>query len=497
MDNQPNILLKLNNVTKSFSGVVAVRNVSLDFRAGEVHAIVGSNGAGKSTLVRLISGAIRPGSGEILFRSRLTQMRSPRYAISLGIVMINQELMLIPQLSVAENVLLGRLPVNKFGRVNWKEANNRAKELMRMLGADIDPSRRVESISVAEQQVVEIARALSRQAEIFIMDEPTAALPESEVDKLLDLVKNLKCKGKTIIYVSHKIHEVFQIADRITVIRNGMIIDTLETAKTNISEVIDLILGRKVDRVIEQKTRKRGSLLLSVRNLGRKGAFQDITFDLYSHEVLGLAGLVGSGRTEILRTIFGIDPFDVGEIIIGGKKITQHSPEEMIGHGIGFAPEDRRRQGVASVMSVVDNLMLVAQRWISKAGIRLLSKEIEICQSLVGELELKVPSLRAEVRILSGGNQQKVVIGKWLATKSKILILDEPTRGIDVGAKTEIYNIVRELANKEAGIIFVSTELEEVLLVSDRIIVLQGGRIIAELLRGETTLDKVMELVSM
>ena len=496
MNNKSNILLELKNITKSFSGVVAVKDINLDFCPGEVHAIVGSNGAGKSTLVKLISGAIKPDSGQIIFKKFLTQMRNPKYVLSLGIVMINQEIMVIPKLSVAENIFLGRLPVNKFGHINWKEAYNNARELIKTLGADIDPSCKVESISVADQQIVEIARAISRKAEIFIMDEPTAALPESEVDKLLGLVKNLRSKGKTVIYISHKLHEVFDVADRITIIRNGIIIKTLKREKAEISKVIDMMMGGSSDNVVKQKTRKKGNLLMAVRNLSRKGAFRDINFDLYSHEVLGLAGLVGSGRTEILRAIFGIDSFDEGEIVIGEKVITKTSPEKMINNKIGFVPEDRRSQGVAQNMSVKDNLMLVSQRWISKAGIRLLSKEREICKNLSRELQLKTPSLQAEVRTLSGGNQQKVVVGKWLATKSKILIFDEPTRGIDVGAKTEIYKIVRKLADRGAGVVFVSTELEEVLLVSDRIIALKGGRIITKLLRGEATLNKVMELVS-
>jgi len=497
MDNQNNnIILKLNNITKKFSGVVALKNVSLSFYTGAVHALVGSNGAGKSTLMRLVNGAIRPDSGQIIFKNKPIQINSPRLANSMGIVMINQELMLIPELSVAENILLGRLPVNKFGVVNWKEANSLARKLVNSLGADIEPTKIVKNLSVSEMQVVEISRALSKQADIFIMDEPTAALPESEVNKLVELINKLKERGKTVIYVSHKMREIFQIADNITILRDGEIVGNFEVKDINVTKVLNLMMDKKKENgVIKKKNYEIGSILLSVKHLKRRGIFQDINFDLYSHEIIGLAGLVGSRRTEILHSIFGLAPFDSGEIILNGKKISRITPEKMINYRIGFIPEDRRKQGLVTGMSVKDNLMLVSQRFISKVGILKLFQEIKICNSIRKELDIKAPSLRVEVSTLSGGNQQKVVIGKWFATKSKIFIFDEPTRGIDVGSKNEIFNIMKRFANEGAGIIFVSTEIEELLIVSDRIITLKSGRKTGEFLKKEVTLDIIMKFI--
>lgn len=496
MNNKLNILLDVHNITKIYPGVVALKNASFQLQSGEVHAFVGQNGAGKTTMIKVISGSIMPNSGEIFINKQKVHIRNQKDAISLGIITINQEFMIFPNLSVAENILLGLLPVNKFKRVNWVAAYKKVEELLWLLGVNIDPSIKAGNLSIAEQQIIEIARAISREADILIMDEPTSTLTITEVNKLLDLIRKLKSNNKTIIYVSHKLDEVFRIADRVTIFRDGVIVGTLETSKTSISEVIKLMTGRKINKFTKEKTRKRGNVLLSVKNLGRRGSFQNITFNLHGNEVLGLAGLVGAGKTEISRAIFGIDPFDTGEIMIDGKRITKPTPENMITQQIGFAPEDRKHQGLILGMTVADNIMLVAQRRLIKIGFRQLLKEREITENLIKELEIKTPSLGTETLNLSGGNQQKVVIAKWLATKPKILICDEPTRGIDVGAKLEMYNIIKKLAEEGVGIIFISSELEEILLMSNRIVVIHKGKMIAELLKEQATQEKIIELIS-
>jgi len=494
--NKSNILLETRNITKIYPGVVALKNANFKLQSGKVHAFVGKNGAGKTTMIKIINGSIMPNSGEIFLKNQKAHIRNQKDAISLGIVTINQEFMIFPNLSVAENILLGLLPVNKFKCVNWVAAYKKAEKFLRLLGVNINPSIKAGNLSVAEQQIIEITRAISREADIFIMDEPTSTLTITEVDKLLDLIRNLRSNNKTIIYVSHKLDEVFKIADWITIFRDGVIVSNLETKKTSISEVINMMTGKKINKFTKEKTYERGNVLLSVKNLERRDSFQNITFNLHSHEVLGLAGLVGAGKTEITRAIFGIDPFDTGEVIIDGKKIKKHTPENMIIKHIGFVPEDRKQQGLILGMTVADNIMLAAQRFVIKSGFRQLSKEKEITKNLIKELEIKTPSLGTETLNLSGGNQQKVVIAKWLATKPRIIIFDEPTRGIDVGAKLEIYNIIKELAEEGAGIIFISSELEEILLMSDRIIVIHKGKIITELLKEEATQEKIIELIS-
>lgn len=473
-------LIQTIGLRKHYPGVIALQDVDFDLRPSEVHALVGKNGAGKSTLIKILSGAITPDEGEVRINGNVVHLHNPREAFKQGIATINQELMLVSQLSIAENILLGQLPQKQLGRVDWPKANSLARESLSVLGLELDPTLAVETLSVAEQQVTEIARALSREAGIIIMDEPTAALPKTEVDKLLAYVKKLCEQGKSVIYVTHKLDEVFRIADRITVLRDGCKVATVRKEETTPAEVVNLMVGRGASAIFLKEKVEVGSLILEVRHLSREGILDDISFKLHRGEILGLAGAVGSGRTELVRAIFGADPIDSGEIWVDGERIEKPSIEKMISTGVGMTPEDRKQHGLVLEMNVADNLMLSALRKLTKWHLRNRRKEQEISASLFSDLSIAAPSLNAEVFSLSGGNQQKVVVGKWLATEPRILILDEPTRGIDIRAKAEIHALVQQLAKQGVAILFISSELEEVLSVCNKIIVMFEGRVVGQ-----------------
>ena len=485
-------LLQMTDISKAFPGVQALDAVDLSVYPSSVHALIGENGAGKSTLIKILSGALQADVGRIILRGHEVTFHNPREAIRQGIATINQELMLVPELSVAENILLGRLPHKNLGKVDWQTMRELARQALSMLGLDLDLDTAVGSLSVAEQQAAEIARALSRQAEIIVMDEPTSALAGREIDNLMNCIERLRKQGKTIILITHKLDEVFRAADRITVLRDGKHIDTVLTQNTHPDQVVNMMVGRSVESVFVRQDSNIGEPILQVRNLSRQGAFDNISFTLRRGEVLGFSGLIGAGRTELMRAIFGADPFDSGEIWIGENHVTSPNLNKMIASGVGLVPEDRKRHGLVLGMTVGDNLVLTALNRLARWGLRNKAQERAIAHTQVADLSIKTPSLRTEAITLSGGNQQKVVIGKWLAVHPRILVLDEPTRGIDIGAKAEVHLLIQNLARQGVGIILVSSELVEVMNVSDRILVMHEGHITGEFLYGQATEEQIM-----
>ena len=486
-------IIEMKGISKYYPGVTALDHVDLDIIEGEVHALAGKNGAGKSTLIKILGGATRPDTGEIFLNGNKVTLHSPHDSIAAGIAIISQELMLVPELSVTENIMVGRLPRTKFGTVDWQSARQSASEALSQLGIDLDLNVPVKKLSTAQQQAVEIAKALSRNAKVLVMDEPTSSLPNKEVDHLLDTIRRLSSRGISIIYITHKLKEIFAVSDRITVLRDGKLIQTSPINEINDSKVVELMVGKSADAMfIKGPSSIQNAPVLEVKNLTREGSFSDISFTLKKGEILGIAGLLGSGRTEILRSIFGVDPADSGEIIVDGRKIENPSVTGMISNGVSLAPEDRKLQGLVLSMNISDNINMASLH----SALRHLSEEKKISKDLFGRMGVKAPSIKTLVSSLSGGNQQKIVISKWLATDPKVVLLDEPTRGIDVGAKADIYRLVEQLAAKGVGVIMVSSEFPELLSVCDRIIVLHEGRQDAEFLYGEADEETLMAYAS-
>lgn len=469
-------VLSLTNLSKTYPGVKALKNVSLDVRRGEVHAIVGENGAGKSTLIKAIAGAISPdaGSGSIVVDGRTFHSLSPHEARELGIEVIYQEFNLAPDVSVMENMFMGFFP-DKSGLVDFKGMEKHAREVFAMMKVDIDPRVRVRYLSVAYMQLVEIAKAITRKAKILIMDEPTAPLTNNEVDLLFDLIKRLREQKITIIYISHRLNEIFDISDRVTVMRDGEIISTHDTSEMTREQLVKQMVGRTLGETFPVRKREKREELLRVEHLsGRK--VKDISFSLHQGEIFCLAGLVGAGRTETMRFLYGADRMESGDIYYQGKKVRVHSPTNAIALGLGMVPEDRMNHGVSLELSIRHNIALAIIRRISKLLFINSRKEKEIVNQQSASLRIKADSLNTAVKKLSGGNQQKVVLAKWLAANTEVLLLDEPTRGIDVGAKQEIYKLMNELTKQGVGILLISSEMEEVLGLADRVLVLFEGK---------------------
>jgi ribose transport system ATP-binding protein len=469
------VILEMQHITKSFPGVKALDHVQLEVRRGEVHAILGENGAGKSTLVKILSGAYYKDEGEIRLNKKPVDIMNPSHAQSLGIAMIYQEFNLAPHLSVEANIFIGRESV----------------KLISELGIDLDVTKKVGSLNVSQQQITEIAKALSMKSQVVIMDEPTSALSESEVEILFRVIRHLKKEGIGIIYISHNLDEVFEISDRITIMRDGKYIGTFHTQEIRPDEAVQKMVGRDIHNMYAKKDVPIGDRILEVKNLSG-GMLQDISFTLHQGEILGVAGLLGAGRTELMRCIFGADPADHGDIFVDGKQCAIRSIEDAIRLGIGFVPEDRKQQGLFLRMTVQSNIASTSIPQISSRGFIQKHKENELSEKYVNQLQVKVSGLDQLALNLSGGNQQKLVLAKWLALSPKILLLDDPTRGIDVGAKESIYKLIGDLAENGVGIIFVSSELPEVLGIADRILVMAEGRIRGELSREEATQEKVM-----
>jgi rhamnose transport system ATP-binding protein len=488
-------LLQLTSITKSFGAVRALKGVSFDLLAGEVHALLGENGAGKSTLIKIITGAHSPDSGTIQVAGETVSRFSPSAAHKLGVACIYQQPALFPDLSVAENIALRLESTAPLRRVRWADRRERAMELLRRIGAGISPEAEIRALSMPEQQLVEIACAVGAGARIVIMDEPTASLTQREVELLFKLVRELRANSVGIIYISHRLEEIFALADRVTVLRDGESVGTRElkseTAITE-SDLIRLMVGREVSHIYPPAEGEPGEVVMSLKSLGcAAGGVKDVTLDLRAGEIVGLAGLVGAGRTELARLLFGITPADSGEILLNGQAIHVGSPRDAVAHGIAYVPEDRRRHGVILDLPISSNATLAIHRRIFPGGWLRFGVERSLTMDFVRDLGIKASGPDASGASLSGGNQQKVSLARWLATKPKVLLLDEPTQGVDVGAKSEIHRIIRRLAKEGLAVLMISSDLPEVLGMSDRIGVMRGGTLVA-LLPGKSDAHEVM-----
>ncbi|WP_374630593.1 sugar ABC transporter ATP-binding protein [Pannonibacter indicus] len=493
------ILVEMHRIDKRFPGVHALKAVSFDLQEGEVHALMGENGAGKSTLMKILSGVYQPDSGRILVEGREVTLPSPRAAQDQGIGIIHQELALMKDLTVAQNIFIGREPRLSFGRVDDAKMIRDAEALFRTLNITIDPRRKVDGLSIARQQMVEIAKALSARSRVLIMDEPTAALTDSEINELFAMIARLKADGVGIVYISHKMDEIRRISDRVTVMRDGEYVGTVGAKETPISQIISMMVGRTLtDEVVSIPDLTGAEVALEVKGLNRGREIRDVSFSLKKGEVLGFAGLMGAGRTEVARTIFGADPRDSGEITVHGRKVEIRSPVDAVRAGIGYLSEDRKHFGLALGMDVADNVALASMHRFT-GGLGQVRDEAmrKTARDFIRSLGIRTPSERQEVRLLSGGNQQKVVIAKWLLRNCDILIFDEPTRGIDIGAKSEIYKLLADLAAEGKAIIVISSELPEILRVSHRIAVMCEGRLTGTLPGGAgTTQEDIMHLAT-
>jgi len=488
------VVLKMVGITKVYPGVKALDNVNLQVIKGEVHALAGENGAGKSTLMKVLNGVITDFTGDIFINGKKIDMKSPISAQENGISIIFQEFNLVNTLSVAENVFLGRLDSNKTGFIEWSDIYTRTEKFLEEIGLKVSAKSKISELSVAEKQMVEIAKALSYNAEIIVMDEPSSALTKTEMDNLYNIIDNLKKKGVTIIYISHRMEEIFKISDSITILRDGKDVHSCPIGEITKNEIIEKMVGRSID--VEFPKRKpflNNEVILEVKNLNRKNVLNDVSFKLYKGEILGISGLVGSGRTEVLRAIFGADKIDSGEIIIKGKSVSIKNPISAKQHGIAFLTEDRKLEGLILKFAIKTNISITKLKGICTFGLLSNKKEKDISGEYIKKLGVKTPSSKQKAINLSGGNQQKVVLAKWLFSESDIIFLDEPTRGIDVGAKFEIYCIMNDLVKLGKSIIMVSSELPEVLAMSDRILVMHGGEIKGELGSDFATAEKIME----
>ncbi|MET7725547.1 sugar ABC transporter ATP-binding protein [Streptomyces mirabilis] len=495
MSNQDE-LLRIEGIRKTFPGVVALDSVDFDLRRGEVHVLLGENGAGKSTLIKMLSGAYQPDSGRVLVDGEEVRVHGAQDSERLGIATIYQEFNLVPDLTVAENIFLGRQP-RRYGLIDRKRMEAEAAELLERVGVSVSPRARVRELGIARLQMVEIAKALSLNARVLIMDEPTAVLTSEEVEKLFSIVRRLREDGVGIVFITHHLEEIAALGDRVTVIRDGKSVGQVPASTTE-DELVRLMVGRSIEqqypRVRAAVDDGSGTALLTVEGLTRDGVFHDVSFEVRAGEVVGIAGLVGAGRTEVVRAVFGADPYDKGTVKVAGSALRRHDVNASMAAGIGLIPEDRKGQGLLLDASVEENLGLVTMRAATHGGLVDLKGQRAAAARIAEQLGVRMAGLGQHVRTLSGGNQQKVVIGKWLLADTKVLILDEPTRGIDVGAKVEIYQLVNELTAAGAAVLMISSDLPEVLGMSDRVLVMAQGRIAGELSADEATQDSVMAL---
>ncbi len=490
-------LLEVENVRKSFPGVLALDNVSFRLKRGHVHALMGENGAGKSTLMKIIAGIYEPDSGSFRLKGQEIRLTSPLDALQYGIAMIHQELNLMAYMTVAENIWIRREPLNGLGFVRHEEMRRRTKALFERLDIGIDPDAEVRDLSVANRQMVEIAKAVSYDSDILIMDEPTSALTDREVDHLFKIIRTLKAEGKGIVYITHKMNELFEIADEVSVFRDGKFVGEHPAADVTRDEIIKLMVGREITQMFPKQTVPIGEVTLSVRNLALEGRFHGISFDLRKGEILGLAGLVGSGRSNVAETLFGVTPATSGTIAIDGREIAIRNPGVAMDAGMAFLTEDRKESGCFLLLDVMANMQIAVLRHGHVRAGFVNEKELEaLCLEQKASLRVRTPDLHEPVLNLSGGNQQKVLIARWLMTHPRILILDEPTRGIDVGAKAEIHRLISELAGKGVAVLMISSELPEVLGMSDRVLVMHEGRMTGIVERKDATQVKIMELAS-
>ncbi len=488
--------LDMIGITKRFPGVLALDSVNFDLCTGEIHALVGENGAGKSTLMKILSGALTPDSGRICIDGASVRITSPRVAVRLGIGMIYQELYLVSHLSVGENILLGREPL-RAGMVDFHRLHQEAQKHLDQLECGLSSRQQVADLGIAQRQMVEIAKALSRQARFLVMDEPTASLSEAETEKLFSIIGSLRKGGVGVAYISHRLEEVMEIGDRVTVLRDGKHVGSRAVADTGINELVSLMVGREIRQVYPKRETQISEEILRVEGLSRPPALRDISFTLHRGEVLGIAGLMGAGRTEVVRAVFGADPRSSGRVFLGGKEVLIRSPADAIAAGLALLTEDRKRDGLALGLSVRANITLASLSRVVSAGFLNLAQERRIAQDLIQRVDIRTSSTEQLVRNLSGGNQQKVVVAKWLLTEARVFIFDEPTQGIDVAAKTEIYKLIDALAQQGAGMILISSYLPELLALSDRVIVLCRGRVTGELSRDQATQERILELAAL
>ncbi len=486
-------VLEMREIRKTFPGVVALDGVDFALRRGEVHILLGENGAGKSTLMKILSGAYQKTAGRITLDGAEIEIKNPAHAQGLGISTIYQEFNLVPHLSVGENIFLGREPMRLPGLIDRRAVNRKAAEVLSGLGLSLDPRRPVKGLRVAEQQMVEVAKALSLDARVLIMDEPTAALTEHEIKELFAAIRGLNQKGVSVVYISHRMEELFEIGDRVTVLRDGRSVGTFDVRGTNKFELIRLMVNRDLTELFPKEHAERGAEVLRVEGLTTRGGLRDVSFSLHQGEVLGIAGLLGAGRTELARAIFGLDKLESGTVKIKGETRRIGSPRAAINAGLGFLTEDRKAQGLVLPLSVKDNLCLPSVDKFTAFGFVDAKREQRAAERYVKELRIRTPGLEQKVVYLSGGNQQKVVLSKWLCSEAEVFIFDEPTRGVDVGAKAEIYQLMNRLAASGVAIIMISSELPEILGMSDRILVMRGGRVACEFDAAEATQEKILE----
>jgi ribose transport system ATP-binding protein len=487
------ILLRMEQISKSFPGVQALKDVNFEVVPGEIHALVGENGAGKSTLMKALTGGQPADEGRIIWQGQEVNIQAPADAQTLGISMIHQELSLLPYMTVGQNVFLGREPAGVLpGLIKWSQLYSQTEELLKRLNLDIKPTVETQELSIAQQQMVEVAKALSIDANLIAMDEPTSSLTEQETEVLFSIMRNLKAQGVSLIFISHRLEEVFEICDRITILRDGRHIATRPASELDQNQIVSLMVGREIDDMYHYKETERGDVVLSSADLSEGQELRSVSFDLYGGEILGIAGLVGAGRTALAETLFGIRRATSGTVKFNDESVKIQSPKQAIRRGMGFVPEDRKLQGLFLNMAVRENINMSNMGQVSNFGFVNRQHANEMASDYVEKLDIRTPGLRQRVGNLSGGNQQKVVIARWLTLAPKVLILDEPTRGVDVGAKAEIHSLMRQLAAEGVGVLMISSELPEILGVSDRVLVMHEGRIAAEFSREEATQDKIM-----
>jgi ribose transport system ATP-binding protein len=491
------VILEAKEITKKFTGVTALNNVSFTINGGEVHALIGENGAGKSTLMKVLSGIYEPNSGGICHQQEDVMFSSPKDARDRGILLVHQELSLSPELSVAENIYLGAWPTNRFGVLNKKALNEQAKTALDSLGCDFGPNVRVGTLSIAKQQMVEIARTQAFNANVVIFDEPTASLTDTEKNQLFITISKLRKRGVAIVYISHKMDEIFEISDRITVLRDGETQGTVNTQDVSVGEVTKMMIGRDLDQFFHCAKSKIGREMLKVKGLSKNGLFSDISFTVRAGEVLGLYGLIGAGRSEVAETIFAVRRPDSGEIIFDGEVATFSSPRDAIDKGMALVPESRKEQGLILGMGGRQNITLPhLGDLFSKMGITNVKQELRVFEEYKEKLEVKTTGPEQQLSELSGGNQQKFVLAKWLSANPKLIILDEPTRGIDVGSKSAIHQYIAELAEKGLAVLVISSEMPEVIGVSHRILVMANGKLVGEFSGDEMTEERLINAVS-
>ena len=488
-------LLRADAISKTFAGVRALKGVSFELRAGEVHALVGENGAGKSTLIKIVAGAETPDTGTLTIGGSVVRQMTPAAAKALGIAVIYQQPALFPDLTVSENIALSLEPRGLWRRVDWRERDRRARDLLAGIGAAIDPRRLVATLTMPEQQLVEIAKAIGADARILFMDEPSASLTEREVERLFGVIARLREAGAGIVYISHRLEEIFRVADRVTVLRDGETVGTRTRDAVDRTALIQLMVGRELAAVFQKRSVALGDIVFEVRGLANRSAgLHDVSFSVRRGEILGIAGLVGSGRTELAESIFGLRERDAGEMRFAGAPIRIATPMDAIAAGIAYVPEDRRRHGVVLEMPITVNTSLASLRAIARRGLIDRTAERTAAEGYVDRLRIRAASVFQDVGSLSGGNQQKVAVARWLATHPRLLILDEPTQGVDIGAKAEMHALMQDLAERGLAIIMISSELPEILGMSDRILVMRKGRIAGELARAEATQQKILAL---